>query len=602
MQEQDQKFAELIQAICWKLKLEPEDSPQLAKKWQEFTRLKNYPEQAQKIRDSVVNLWKQVYDYRLELNQNPAKAEIKDIESLLSEVLNWLSLESCSVNDETLKKWHSIANQQLKDTIRSAIMKALSQPSTELFPVEPGCQQSSQVIPENPINKGNESAVPASNPTTATDGELSAEELQASLTNQTRPPWNYRPVPDDEPDQHDEFYCTSSQSPEGLKLIGARVRGKMHKHQGTNCDDWFEFNITDGWTIIAVSDGAGSKKFSRIGAKVSCKAAVEHLSNYLKNHQIIERKTTQALAADLERNATSWAFAGDDIEFVQTSLHDAMQTAYNAVIKKADECRELTRYYKALDHRDVEPKDLSATLLLAVHTTVNVAGIPYSLVLTCQIGDGILAAISQEGTLKLLGKPDSGEYGGQTEFLTSANKVDKKNLVQKTFVFPGQLKALMVMTDGVADDYFPNHPRMLDLYGDLLLNQVIRVSKPDQQEITQQLKLTVLGSQAGVNEVKPMFQDKVERILPDQFPEPKQVVIRSIANYSKVLGKSVAEVVASPALLTAGILGEPMCDDDTLKPEERLKIWLDSYSIRGSFDDRTLVVLYREDIRSILPL
>ncbi|MEQ9671267.1 PP2C family serine/threonine-protein phosphatase [Coleofasciculus sp. G2-EDA-02] len=597
MQEQDPKLAELIQAICWKLKLEPEDSPKLAKKWQEFTQLKNYPEQAQKIRDSVVNLWQQVYDYQLGLSQNTVKAEIKDIESLLSDVLNWLSEESRSVNQETLKKWHIIANQQLKETICSAIFKALSRSSTELFPVESSCQQPTQVTQNNQIDKDKESPVRPSNPTTATDkGELSSGELQSPLTNPTSPPWEYHPVPDDEPDKHDEFYCTSSQSAEGLKLIGARVRGKMHKHQGTNCDDWFEFNTSSSWTIIAVSDGAGSKKFSRLGARVSCKAAVENLKKSLKNHEIKERDTTQALAAALERKATNWAFTGADIEVVQTSLHEAMQTAYNAVIKKADECRELTRYYKALEHKDVEPKDLSATLLLAVHTTIKVAGTHYSLVLTCQIGDGMLAAISQEGTLKLLGKPDSGDYGGQTEFLTSANKTEQKNLLQKTFVFPGHLKALMVMTDGVADDYFPNQPRMLELYGDLLFNQVIKVSKPNEQEIANQLKMTVLGSLEGVNEVKSRFQDKVERILPNQLPEPKRVVIRSIANYAKALGKSVADVVASPALLAAGILGEPICDPDNFKPEERLKIWLDSYSIRGSFDDRTLVVLYREDI------
>ncbi|NET82963.1 MAG: protein phosphatase 2C domain-containing protein, partial [Moorea sp. SIO1F2] len=228
-------------------------------------------------------------------------------------------------------------------------------------------------------------------------------------------------------------------------------------------------------------------------------------------------------------------------------------------------------------------------------TTVKAGENNFSIVLTCQVGDGMLAAVSQESKLQLLGKPDTGEHGGQTEFITSKKVLDKNNLLQKTYIFPGKLRALMVMSDGVSEDYFPHNPGMLELYGDLVLNQIVNISQPDETEISQQLRNTHLGSRGGVEEAKHIFQDEVERILPDQSNEPKTVFIRSVGQYARELGKDVKEVVASSALLAAG--RNQMCSQcHQMNPEEKLQLWLDSYYRRSSFDDRTLVVLYREDV------
>ena len=88
--------------------------------------------------------------------------------------------------------------------------------------------------------------------------------------------WKYLPVPD-EPDRHEESASCSGRSPEGMSIVGAQVRGVKHKHEGLNCDDWFEFKSVGPWTMIAVSDGAGSARFSRVGAEQACKAAVGRL-------------------------------------------------------------------------------------------------------------------------------------------------------------------------------------------------------------------------------------------------------------------------------------------------------------------------------------
>jgi hypothetical protein len=80
----------------------------------------------------------------------------------------------------------------------------------------------------------------------------------------------------------------------------------------------------------------------------------------------------------------------------------------------------------------------------------------------------------------------------------------------------------MLVTDGVADDYFPEDPGMLRLYGDL-----------------------------------------------------------------------VKEGIIGPAVHSHETGGKRL--DQPVSAQEKLRRWLDSYHVKGSFDDRTLVVLYREE-------
>ena len=72
-----------------------------------------------------------------------------------------------------------------------------------------------------------------------------------------------------------------------------------------------------------------------------------------------------------------------------------------------------------------------------------------------------------------------------------------------------------------------------------------------------------------------------------------KVMISSMETFSEEIGVSVEDVLASPALLAAGRNVEKMVDDE-ISPEEKLQVWLDSYHVRGSFDDRTLAVMFRE--------
>lgn len=459
----------------------------------------------------------------------------------------------------------STALGQLKQSEVSSLPQAASAKSVE--------DSKAKMFSENEGRKGAENR-----PTRKVDGPL-------VVTVQ----WKYLPVPN-EPDSHTESYNKFAGTPEGLNIIGARVRGKKHKHEGTNCDDWFEFTISGPWTIIAVSDGAGSKKFSRVGARVSCQTAVKQLAAELESHRIKQHEALDTFLQSLRRNEADGTFVGDDLEFVQKALHRAMLAAYEAVKASSDERQNSLAHYKALGDRPLEINDLSATLLLAVHTTIKHQESDYDFVLACQVGDGMMAALDQKKmTLTLLSEPDSGAFSGETDFLTSRKKLERDNLWRKTRGFFGRLQALMVMTDGVADDYFPNDPGIWRLYGDLVINQVLDLRWPPKNEIASALKNTKLCTFEDL--VRTEFDFIVETITENG---PQKARIRSVATYAEKLGLSSAQDVAtSPALLVAGAYGDPLWKETS--PDTKLRAWLDSYYVKGSFDDRTLVVLYRKD-------
>jgi hypothetical protein len=152
------------------------------------------------------------------------------------------------------------------------------------------------------------------------------------------------------------------------------------------------------------------------------------------------------------------------------------------------------------------------------------------------------------------------------------------------------MQALMVMTDGVADDYFPPDPELARLYADLVLNRVLNLSGPPEEKLKEVLAGTSLKSLDEVAQAP--FRTQLHAI---EKEGPRPVTIRSAATYADQLGLPLEELVKSPALLHAGGHGEPICPK-AATAQERLRLWLDSYQVRGSFDDRTLVVLHREKL------
>jgi len=418
--------------------------------------------------------------------------------------------------------------------------------------------------------------------------------MDSNVSDQPSPTsmWHFKPLPND-PDPHTESDArVMPDAPAGFKVFGARVRGKKHKHDGTNCDDWFEFAQAGPWTVIAVSDGAGSYKFSRIGAKVSCLAAVKALSENLISHHMQPRETLDEWVAAQTRSEVDQKFTTPDLESVQKALHRAVRKAYEALVAAFKE-RERSPEHEAVlpaNRRPLDVKEFSCTLLLAVHRTVEVLGKEYSFVMACQVGDGMTGAIHPRGLAFPLGAADSGGYSGETEFLTSSGKVDPRFLTTKTVSFLNPLQALLVMTDGVADDYFPGDSQLGRLWADLVVNGIPDHAGPSEKEMANAVSGTGLPTLA---EVQAAEIGTTAEVIDEQVPRTA-VWLKSAEMFAEKLNISVEDLLKQPAALAAGTLAKGSIPGST--PEERLRLWLDAYHVRGSFDDRTLVVMHRETL------
>ena len=591
----------LVKAICWKLGVEPglEELEQLEEKWIEFTRNPDYQSRVRSISTSLSSLIEKTLITRLEQASSSSENE----EIIYSLVDRILAATCSSISFDQVKEWDKVIKNHLKPIIIDSVRQCISKKKS------PGLPEFSNKVQSHQQSQNQQSGVHPDHKQQHEHGEGEIQDITQDKQTKIQPPkiqqannlgksvaqaqWNYKPIPcNDEPDSHDEYYTKSITTPEGFNLIGARVRGKMHKHNGTNCDDWFDFAVSGKWTIIAVSDGAGSYKFSRLGARVSCEAAIKYLSERLKEHQMRDRQNRQELIDHLVRDGM-WRFCSEDIEYVQTQLHESITSAYQALNSEVDKKSKLAAYYKALDNKDLNIKDLSATLLLAVHTTIKVGSESYSFIMSCQVGDGAIAAISQEGTLKLLSFPDNGKYGGQTDFLTSPGKLERGNLVQKISAFPGKLKTFMMMTDGVSEDYFPYQTEIPDLYVDLIINRVLTLKNATSLDSEQNSDQR--WSSSDLSQAFP----KVERLLDpgnDSDKEPQEVRIFSLSDYlnSEVLKEKLRSPKYLQQLLKETQEVSMFDGSEHSSPQEKLRIWLDSYYKKGSFDDRTLVVLYSE--------
>ena len=400
---------------------------------------------------------------------------------------------------------------------------------------------------------------------------LSNEEVTGHTANL----WKYIPIPENEPEPFPEYISGTVEFP-GSKVIAARVRGKKHKHEGTNCDDWYETANYDKITFVAVSDGAGSKKFSRIGAKESCKAAIGYMVTSFKEALENNPELRENLMLELS-NQKCMEACGVLANIVQQSVIKAFEAVEAAFYSRSVD----TDYFKVLN-RNLQFKDLSATLLLAVMIPVSDTTKEH-LVISCQIGDGMIALLNSKGefanSLKLMGVPDSGDFSGETDFLTSSQMKNIESLQTRTKISRSVVDTMFVMTDGVADDYFPNETEMRRLYYDLLINGII--DKPGTPTDTASLTPQQLSIFKKIPDplVYPWVNDqnvKVSIQYTKRICEAAQVTLEDIWNDSTILDLAKLEMDQI---------------NNNIDSSERLKIWLDNYVERGSFDDRTLVVV-----------
>ncbi len=220
----------------------------------------------------------------------------------------------------------------------------------------------------------------------------------------------------------------------GRYMIAASRRGRSHAHSGTYRDDDFALAVkeNDGWYIIAVADGAGSAPFSRKGSQIACDKSVEEL----------QAKLTYEFGKELEAMAES--FNGDPTDQMRQQIRSriyeplshAAYAGYKAITAEAEKIGQAV-------------KTFHTTLMISI---VKQFDFGY-FVGTWWVGDGGVGVYQRGKRIKVMGKPDCGEFAGQTRFLTMPEIWADGATVLKRIEFDivDDFTAIMLMSDGITD-------------------------------------------------------------------------------------------------------------------------------------------------------
>lgn len=73
------------------------------------------------------------------------------------------------------------------------------------------------------------------------------------------------------------------------KVARAEIQGKIHKEQGTPCQDKTAYIIGNDFACVALADGAGSRAHSEIGAQITVNATCCYFKN-LRDIESIDEK------------------------------------------------------------------------------------------------------------------------------------------------------------------------------------------------------------------------------------------------------------------------------------------------------------------------
>jgi hypothetical protein len=226
------------------------------------------------------------------------------------------------------------------------------------------------------------------------------------------------------------------------KAIARSAIGTSHQHQSMPCQDYGDYKILDRTIIGVVADGAGSAKYSDLGAKLTVNTVLEEFARL--DPLTIKQLIIAASSVSETTNQTSlvkksWNFL-EKIDRKQTA------TVNIALSPNEQQARQffgeiIARVVIALkeqaEKENYPLEDLACTLLIVIATPDGIAAM--------QIGDGFITVRYPETSPQLLFPPDKGEYINETTFVTSSNALTEMRVI----VQPRQPEFICASTDGL---------------------------------------------------------------------------------------------------------------------------------------------------------
>ena len=244
------------------------------------------------------------------------------------------------------------------------------------------------------------------------------------------------------------------------KVFAASCRGRSHAQKRKFRDDSFDIRYIEesDWYVLAVGDGAGSAKYSRKGSEIACRVSVETIESKIRSGVFGDE-------FDNDCEKIRKAYYGETCElsiekFCGKHLYHVLA---EACVTARREIQEEVKEMNKTPEQTVSERDYHTTILLAICKKLENGD---WFIGSFGIGDGVIAIHSPK-SLNLMNVTDSGDYAGETSFLTS-KKVwdvsDDPNKIIRRFkaVVVPDFTALFLMTDGVADAIFNTENMLQD--------------------------------------------------------------------------------------------------------------------------------------------
>ncbi len=183
------------------------------------------------------------------------------------------------------------------------------------------------------------------------------------------------------------------------KIAGSSIQGKDHIKNNIPCQDKIYSLNNENVAVISLADGAGSCKFSHLGAEISTRSVCELL--FEKYDEIIKQ----------------------DNETIKKAIIDHVIEELNV------ESQEL----------NVESSEFCSTLLFVAHNGKNY--------LAGHIGDGCVGILTED-QVEILSNPDKGEFFNETYF------IQLNGALRHLRIYKGDLKTIsgfILISDGLAE-------------------------------------------------------------------------------------------------------------------------------------------------------
>ncbi len=281
--------------------------------------------------------------------------------------------------------------------------------------------------------------------------ELNVKEITLIINPDPKSLWK-----DIESDKSDPFWKEDNVSVNDIvgekRIVISSKRGRSHANVGSFRDDDFAYKHfnNSGWTVVAVSDGAGGYSLSRKGSQIACDSVVEYFEKFsdIELHKTFEDKL-------LEFDKTRDEELLKEIQVLsKQNLYKATVFAHTKIKEFAEEA--FKNYPEIFNNPKAKsPIDyFHSTLIFSLFKKFEFG---YA-VLTFGVGDCPIAIINKDETIStLMNWLDVGEFGGGTRFITQAEIFhSESNPMPSRFnfqIFP-DFSYMFLMTDGIYDPKF----------------------------------------------------------------------------------------------------------------------------------------------------